>query len=103
MATTPREAASPFGEATSNEVLISGDVWKTTSFADYVIKRRVDLYRDRFTTTSPSGEQKTWRLDARVEVTPIKLKERHVRPVKVHYSVVGAVKGKTGEPIELVG
>jgi hypothetical protein len=101
MATTPRDPAS-HGDAASEVPLLSGDVWKTTSFADYVIKRRVDLYRDRFETTSPTGEQKTWRMDARVEVTPIKLKERHVRPAKVHYSVVGAVKGKTGEPIELV-
>lgn len=86
------------------------DCWKHTSIGDYVVKRRVRLYRDRVVTfphiEAGTSDHKTWKLYPESQLNPadskdIQKKKRRIRPDNVgHLTALAAMAGK-GQTIEL--
>lgn len=91
--------------------VLSGDLFKQTVAFDYVVKRHVRLFSDRFETYEDPkdnpGDHRSFPLDASARLLPaskegITQKRRHLRPRGVgSMTALAAVRGK-GAPLELV-
>jgi hypothetical protein len=92
--------------------VLSGDLFKQTVAFDYVVKRHIKLFSNRFETCeNPKdnpGDHRSFPLDASARLLPaskdgITQKRRHLRPPGVgSMTALAAVRGK-GAPLELVG
>jgi hypothetical protein len=92
------------------QVILSGDLYKQTVAFDYVVKRHVKLYSNRFETYADEdvpNDHRTFRLDHAARLQPgspngIQLKKRYLRPPGVgSMTALAAVRGK-GAMLELV-
>jgi hypothetical protein len=90
--------------------LLSEDLYKHTVVADYVVKRHVKLFKDRFETyADPAApdDHRTYALDAAARLVPstkegLRRKRRHLRPPGVgSMTALAALRGK-GATLELV-
>eukprot|EP00775_Hariotina_reticulata_P012049 gene12049-12191_t len=89
-------------------LVITGDVYKQTIVADYVVKRYVRLYRDRFITSRHDNpdEQRVFLFDHAARLVPadralIERRKRHIRPPGVgSMTALAAIRGK-GQPVQL--
>eukprot|EP00879_Flechtneria_rotunda_P012839 GHRR01013405.1.p1 GENE.GHRR01013405.1~~GHRR01013405.1.p1 ORF type:complete len:701 (+),score=275.86 GHRR01013405.1:195-2297(+) len=95
--------------AGSDTPLLAEDLYKHTIVRDYVVRRHVELYRDRFVTyedLNDPQDSRTYPLDHTAKLSPagkaeISKKRRHVRPHGVgSMTALAAVRGK-GKAIEL--
>jgi hypothetical protein len=92
------------------DVILAGNLCKQTVAFDYVVKRHVKLYSNRFETYANEDvlkDHKTFRLDHTTRLQPgspdgIQLKKRYLRPPGVgSMTALAAVRGK-GAVLELV-
>jgi hypothetical protein len=92
--------------AAAAAVLLSGDLYKQTVAFDYVVKRHVKLYRNRFETYSDLAvpdDHRSFELDASARLLPdsreqIQQKKRYLRPRGVgSMTALAAVRGKGAE------
>lgn len=95
----------------TDHVILSEDLYKQTVAFDYVVKRHVRLYSNRFETfadISDAGHHRTFELDASARLQPdrkdaIQQKRRYLRPPGVgSMTALAAVRGK-GALLDLVG
>lgn len=98
------------GSVSSQAPLLSEDLYKHTEVADYVVKRHIKLYRDRFETYADVGvpeDHRTFYLDSSAQLRPgrkdaIPKKKRHLRPRGVgSMTALAALRG-SGATLELV-
>lgn len=83
-------------------------IYKTTRLTDMVVRRRLQLYKDRLQTLHDSADRdkKTWMLDRGCKIEPdsahdIQVQRRVIRPPRT-WTVTATVTGQ-GQPIDLVG
>lgn len=91
--------------------VLSGDLFKQTVAFDYVVKRHVRLFSNRFETYEDPkdnpGDHRSFPLEASARLLPVSRegitqKRRHLRPRGVgSMTALAAVRGK-GAPLELV-
>jgi hypothetical protein len=95
---------------TAGGPLLSEDLYKQTVAFDYVVKRHVKLYSDRFETYADIAvpdDHRTFQLDDTARLQPdqkdaIQQKKRYLRPPGVgSMTALAAVRGK-GAQLELV-
>ncbi len=103
------------GEGPDEPILEETDVYKATSSSDFVIRRRLRLYRTRFVTyhniEENDGDNKTWLISSSCELQPrtaAEIKEpvkKYVRP-RGQWAITTLVKPKSsaskGKSVQLV-
>lgn len=92
--------------AAGDAVIVSGDLYKQTVAFDYVVKRHVKLYSNRFETYADLAvpdDHRSFELDASARLLPdrreqIQQKKRYLRPRGVgSMTALAAVRGKGAE------